>query len=75
MGRKPGYRQVTLYVEPVLYERVKNIAYSLNEDIYVFVEEAFNSATTRRSTKSQRDTIDAMIAQNMKHRATKQKKQ
>lgn len=74
MGRKPGYRQVTLYVEPVLYECVKNIAYTLNEDVYMFVGEALKSATERRTTKAQRDAIDTMVKQNMKNRAASQKR-
>lgn len=74
MGRKPGYRQVTLYVEPVLYERVKHIAYTLDEDIYEFVDEALASACERRTTKSQRDTIDSMVRQNIKNRTRLKKR-
>jgi hypothetical protein len=73
VGRKPGYRQVTLYVEPMLYERVKNIAYTLDEDVYVFVSEALKSACERRVTQSQRDAIDSLIQQNIKNRARLQK--
>jgi hypothetical protein len=75
MGNKAGYRQVTLYVEPVLYENVKNIAYTLNEDVYVFLDEALKNAIERRTTKLQRETIHSMVQQNFKNRtrATKQR--
>lgn len=74
VGRKPGYKQVTLYVEPVLYERVKHAAYSLDEDVYVFVEEALGSAVDRRMTRLQRVVIDSMVQQNIKNRTHAQKR-
>lgn len=74
MGRKPGYRQVTLYVEPVLYERVKNIAYTLDEDVYEFVDEALTSACERRISKTQRNAIESLVQQNIKNRTRVKKR-
>ncbi len=74
MGRKPGYRQVTLYVEPALYERVRCTAYTLGEDIYELVAEAFDSAIERRTTKAQRTVIESMAKQNLKNEATREKR-
>jgi hypothetical protein len=73
MGRKPGYRMVTLYVEPVLYERAKRIAYTLHENVYDFVGEALTSACERRTTKSERAVIDTMVKQHIKNRTRLQK--
>lgn len=74
MGRKLGFRQVTMYVEPVLYERVKHSAYALDEDIYEFVDEALKSACERRTNKQQRDTIGVLVQQNIKNRADREKR-
>lgn len=74
MGRMPGYRTVTLYVEPELYERVRCTAYTLNEDIYELVGEALNSAINRRTTKAQRTAIDSMAKQNLKNGASREKR-
>lgn len=67
MGRLPGYRQVTLYVDPALYERVRCAAYTLGEDIYVFAGEALGSAIERRMTKTQRAAVESMAKQNIKN--------
>lgn len=64
MGRMPGYRQVTLYVEPGLYEKVRRAASTLNEDIYEFVGEALQNAFSRRMSKKERDAIELLINHN-----------
>jgi len=55
---------ITLYVDPVLYERVRCAAYTLDELIYAFIGEALISAIGRRLTKEQREIVDAMAKQN-----------
>lgn len=69
MGQKSGYRQVTLYVDPDLYERVRCTSYALSEDIFMFVGEALASAIERRTTKDQRAAIDAQASMNRKNAA------
>ena len=73
MGRLPGYRQVTLYVDPDLYEQVRCTAYTLGEDIYELVSEALASAIERRTTKAQRSAIESMAKQNLKNGASRGK--
>lgn len=60
MGRLPGHRQVTLYIEPELYEKVRCTAYTLGEDIYEFVGDALSKAILLRLTKSQRAAVESM---------------
>ena len=67
MGRLPGYRQVTLYVDPLIYERVRCAAYTLGEDIYEFVGEALDTAVNHRLTTKQRAAVDSMARQNIKN--------
>jgi len=74
MGKLEGHRQVTLYVDPKLYERVRCVAYTFDEDIYEFVDEALTSAIERRTTKAQRDAIDSMAKQNIKNGASRTKR-
>lgn len=73
VGRMPGYRQVTMYVDPALYEKVRCTAYTLNEDIYELVGEALASAVERRTTKAQRTAIESMAKQNLKNGASRAK--
>lgn len=68
MGKKPGYQQVTFYVDPDLYARVRLAANSLDENMYEFVGEALTSAFDRRVNKTQRETIEAMVKQIAKGR-------
>lgn len=65
MGNLKGHRMITLYVKPELYEQVRCAAYVLDELIYNFVGEAFESAVTRRLNKAQRDAVQAMAKQNV----------
>lgn len=58
VGKKEGFRQVTMYVDPDLYERVRWLAHHLGEDIFEFVGEALSSAVDRRSTPKLRAAID-----------------
>lgn len=74
VGRMPGYRQVTLYVEPVLYEKVRRAASTFDEDIYEFVGEALTNAIDRRMTKKERDAIDLLVKQNIKNGASREKR-
>lgn len=67
VGRMPGYRQVTLYVEPELYEKVRRAASTLNEDIYEFVGEALANAIDRRMSKKEREAIELLVKQNIKN--------
>lgn len=67
MGRLPGHRQVTLYIDPELYERVRCAAYTLGEDIYEFVAEALDKSISRRMTKTQREAIESMSKHNIKN--------
>jgi len=71
MGKLPGHRQVTLYADEELYERVRCTAYFLGEDIYEFVHEAFKSAVTRRVTKAEAETLERMAKQNIKNGSTR----
>lgn len=68
MGRLPDHRQVTLYVKPELYERVRSTAYTLNEDIYEFVDEALADACDRRVKPTVRDAILQTVKQNLKNK-------
>lgn len=64
MGKRShGLRQVTLYADPALYERVRCAAYAIGEDIYQFVGEAMAEAITRRLTPAQRAAVDRMARQ------------
>lgn len=74
VGKLQGYRQVTLYVEHALYERVRCTAYTLGEDIYELVGEALTSAVDRRTTKAQRTAIDSMAKQNLKNGTSRDKR-
>lgn len=65
MGKLPGHRMVTMYVDPNLYEQVRCAAYILDELIYQFVDEALTSAVTRRLNKAQRGAVEAMAKQNV----------
>lgn len=73
MGKMSGHRQVSLYVDPELYERVRCTAYSMNEDIYEFVDEALRSAVERRPSKELRVAIESQVKSNRdnKRRATR----
>lgn len=73
MGQKPGYRQVTMYVDPLLYERVRYTAYTLGEDIFELTAEALNAAIERRTSKEQRTAIELMATQNLKNKARRSK--
>ena len=70
----PGYRAVSLYVDPMLYEKVRFTAYTLGEDIYELVGEALQSAVERRTTKAQRVAIESMARQNIKNGASRAKR-
>lgn len=74
MGRMPGYRQVTLYVEPVLYEKVRYAAASFNEDIFEFVGEALANAINRRLNKKERDAIELLAKNNTSNGASRDKR-
>jgi hypothetical protein len=74
MGHLTGHRQVTLYIDPVLYEKMRCTAYALGEDIYEMVDEAMKSAIDRRLTQVQRATIESMAEQNIKNLAEKKGK-
>lgn len=66
MGRLSNHKQVTLYVDPVLYERVRHAAYGvLKEDIYEFVNEALIEALGRRLTSAQRAAVDVLMPSSM----------
>ena len=67
MGKLPGHRQVTLYVDEELYERVRVTAYYLGKDIYEFVDTAFKNAVNGLVPKRQRETLEAMAKQNIKN--------
>ncbi len=67
MGRLPGHRQVTLYMEPELHAQVRCAAYTLGEDIYEFVGEALKSAILRRMTAAQRAAVESISRQNIKN--------
>jgi hypothetical protein len=67
VGRLPGHRQVTLYIDPVLYEKVRCAAYTLGEDIYEFINESLEESLTRRMTKAQRAAIESMSKHNLKN--------
>jgi hypothetical protein len=74
VGRLTGYRQVTLYVEPNLYEKVRRAASTLGEDIYEFVGEALAGSIERRMSKKERDAIDLLVKQNIKNGASREKR-
>jgi hypothetical protein len=67
MGRLPGHRQVTLYVDDELYERVRVAAYLLGKDIYEFVGIAFKKAVDDLVPKSDRAALEVMVRQNLKN--------
>lgn len=67
MGRLPGHRQVTFYVDPELYEVIRCSAYTLGENIYDFVDEALRAAFERRMSKPQQATIRSMAEQNIRN--------
>lgn len=71
MGRLPGKRQVTLYVDHLSYERVRCAAYVLGEDIYEFVGKALEVAVDQRLDKKQRATVEHMAQQNVKNAASR----
>ncbi len=71
MGKLKGHRQVTLYIDPELYEKARCSAYTLGENIYEFVSEALSNAFGRRLTKVQRDAIESMAKQNIKNGGTR----
>lgn len=71
MGKLPGHRQVTLYADEELYERVRCTAYFLGEDIYEFIHEALGSAVSRRVTKAQKSALETMAKQNIKNGVTR----
>ena len=63
MGRLSNHKQVTLYVDPKLYERVRHAAWGvLHEDIYEFINEAMLEALQRRLTRSQLAAVDTLMA-------------
>ena len=75
VGRLPGYRQVTLYVKPELYEHVRYASVTLGEDIYEFVDEALTDSIKRRiTTKAQRDAVAYMANQNLTNRSRRAKR-
>jgi hypothetical protein len=75
MGHLPGHRQVTLYVDPVLYERVRLTAHSLGEDIYEFVDAALTKGVvSRMSDERQRAAIEMVAKQNVKNEAARKKR-
>lgn len=63
MGRKEGHRQITLFMQRELYERVRHSAYILGEDIYVFLAKAATVAMDARLTAAQKAAIEAMSKQ------------
>ncbi len=73
MGKLPGHRQVTIYMNPELYERVRCAAYVLGEDIYEFAGEAFAEALKSMLTPSQRSTVDQMARHNLKNGGRRQR--
>ena len=62
MGHIPGHKQVTLYIDPAIYERVKCAAYFLSEDIFEFVSEALDASVDRRLTTAQLQGLSGMVA-------------
>ena len=74
MGHMIGYKQVTIYVDPNVYEKVRSTAYMLGEDIYEFIGEAMAEAVDRRTTKAQRSVIESMVAQNIANGAARKKR-
>lgn len=74
VGRMPGYRSVSLYVEPLLYEKVRYAAASFDEDIFEFVNEALAEAIERRIPKKERAAIELLAKQNIKNGASREKR-
>ena len=74
VGRMPGYRSVSLYVEPLLYEKVRYAAASFGEDIFEFVNEALAEALERRMSKKGRGAIELLAKQNIKNGAIREKR-
>lgn len=56
-----GLRQVCVYVDPELYERVRCAAYTIGIDIYEFFGVALEDAVRNRLTKAQRSAIHKMV--------------
>lgn len=74
VGRMPGYRSVSLYVEPLLYEKVRYAAALFSEDIFEFVNEALAEAVDRRVPKKERGAIELIAKQNFKNGASREKR-
>lgn len=74
MGNLPGYRTVTLYVEPELYEKVRQSAAILGEDIYEFVGEALTNAVDRRMSKKDRVAIEHIAKQHVANGTNRSKR-
>lgn len=66
MGKLPGYRQASLYIDPLLYEEVRCSAYTLKEDIYEFVAEALAQSIERRLDAEHLAAVRLMAKQNMR---------
>jgi hypothetical protein len=67
----PGHRQVTLYVDAGLYERVRFAAYTLGEDIYEFAGAALRASLAARLTRTQSDAVESMSRQKREADAAK----
>lgn len=61
MGKLDGHKQITLYMDPEIYERVVHVARMRGEPIYKLINDACARAIPRITTVEQRKALDAIM--------------
>lgn len=62
MGLMPGYKQVTLYIDPAVYEQAAHVAKMVGEPVYLFINKALADAIKARTTPEQRKAIEVLTS-------------
>jgi len=62
MGTMPGYKQVTLYIDPLVYEQAAHVAKMVGEPGYTFINKAIADAIKARTTPEQRKAIEILTS-------------
>lgn len=59
MGKMPGLRQVSAYVEPALYDQIKIVAVKTNRPMYKVVNDALRAEVEKCVPSSERKVLDS----------------
>lgn len=66
MGAMPGYRQVSLYIDPSLYSQVQHVARMTGRTYYQFVNDALKREIEKCTSPEERKALELILAKQQK---------